>query len=169
MGNTAWPIFFGKVSARKICSSFSHPAPSALAFGRAGYYFAEPIAKQSIKNIFDVVGALPQKCVKLLPHQGPFIHIGITRHRQISCYHRSPFSSCSMSQRIRRVVASPKTENIEGASGYCEDHNAVIGKKHGVHRGPPLLRPAQLIGQSAGALPRLFAPLTQIVPFDTSG
>jgi hypothetical protein len=70
---------------------------------------------------------------------------------------------------LRRCKSQNREHKRNGASGYGEDQNAVVRKKHGVHRGPPLLRPAQLIGQSAGALPRLFAPLTQIVPFDTSG
>src|SRR5262245_33317012 len=85
---------------------------------RPPYQFAEPPTTLSVENIFDAVGVLTHKRVKLLSQQIPFIEIAIIGHN----FARRPSKrglfiggQCrnwpSMSERMRCVVARPKTEN----------------------------------------------------------
>jgi hypothetical protein len=50
------------------------------AFGCSIYQFAKPTTKLSIENIFNGVGALTHKRMKLLSQQLPFISGTITTH-----------------------------------------------------------------------------------------
>ena len=47
----------------------------------------------------------------------------------------------------RCCESQDRQHKCDGAGGYGEDHNAVVGKKHGVHRKLPLLCPAKSVRQ----------------------
>jgi hypothetical protein len=68
-----------------------------------------------------------------------------------------------MSERMRCVVANPKTENISAMAIVVMAPQIVVCKKHGLHYGLQLLRlSARLGGQSPKVLVGAFATLSQL-------
>jgi hypothetical protein len=65
-------VFLASFGARHICANArpnwnkGAPLTYVLAFGRSIYQFTKPTTKLRIENVFNVVGALTHKGMKLL-------------------------------------------------------------------------------------------------------
>lgn len=87
----------------------------AITLGSFIYQFGEAATKFNIKNVFNIVGVLTRKRVKLRSQYGPFINTRHTLYPQTGLHslliRAQCRNRCAMSERRRCVVASPKTDN----------------------------------------------------------